>query len=78
MTACVVSSPRRAPSSGGISAGTRPIGSGLMPSSYPICLQRLEEADEIDDPFARHVALVVADFFGRRGLRVGDVHVDDR
>jgi hypothetical protein len=32
MTADVVSSPRRAPSSGGISFGMRPRGSGLTPS----------------------------------------------
>ena len=40
-------------------------------------LQRLQEADEIDDAFARHQPLVVPHFFRRAFLRIGEMEVND-
>src|SRR5262245_32913037 len=40
-------------------------------------LQRLKEADEIDDALPWHHALVVADLLRRLSFSIGHVHVDD-
>src|SRR6188474_3135224 len=57
--------------------GNAPEGFGADAVLISDLLQRLEEADEIDDAFARHQPLIIEHFCRRAFLRVGEMEVND-
>ena len=76
IAATVVSSPNRAPSSGLNVAGTRPMGSGLTASRYPVLSSDLKKVTD-RSPLRQASTAIVADLFAAVAPSIRDVHRHD-